>query len=79
MSCSNMLKRNGAMNPFEGFFFNDLSKRSSFCFPLSSGGVVPKFGLVQLFLTLLAVVTYRGSDRTVTGTAFQTGCLPVVR
>ena len=65
-----MSKQKGELSPFEGSFFNDLSNQTSICFPLSSGGVVPKLGLVQLLLMLLAVVSRRGSDRTDAGIAF---------
>jgi len=37
-NCVNMSKRKGVFSPFEGSFFNNLSNRTSFCFPLSSGG-----------------------------------------
>ena len=37
-SCANMSKQKGALSPFEGSFFNDLSNRTSFYFSLSSGG-----------------------------------------
>jgi len=36
-SYANMSKRKGAMSPFEGSFFDDLSNWTSFCFSLSRG------------------------------------------
>ena len=36
--CALMSKRKGALSPFGGSFFNDLSNQISFCFPLSNGG-----------------------------------------
>jgi len=37
-SCANISRRKGALSPLGGSFFNDLSNRTSFYFPLSSGG-----------------------------------------
>jgi len=37
-SCANISKQKGALSPFGGSFFNNLSNRTSFCFPLSNDG-----------------------------------------
>ena len=69
-NCANMLKPKGALIPWEGVFFNALSKRTSFCFSLSSARMMP--GQVQWLPTLLDVVYSRRSGRTVTCTTCQT-------
>ena len=62
-----MSKQKGALSPFGGSFFNDLSNRTSFASLYLAAGVVPKSELVQ-FPTLLVVVSRQGSGHTDAGT-----------
>jgi len=78
VSYTNISKRKGAFSPFGGSFFNDLSNQPPFASLYLVAGVVSKPGLVQLFSTLLAAVSHRGSGRTNIGMAFQTRCLLIV-